>query len=78
MNEQTFIPGTEPQLATGPWTGEVDAAERGRYLVVRSDGYGEMDVFLCDGEGYWLDAFQTEPVAPPALIARIHPPEVVQ
>jgi hypothetical protein len=78
MSEQTFIPGTEPQLATGPWTGEVDAAEAGKYLVVCSNRDGDMDVFYCDGDGAWICERYFGEQPPPRLIARIHLPEVAQ
>lgn len=77
MNNQCFIPGTEPQIATGPWTGEVDSAEAGKYLVVRSDN-DDMDVFLCDGDGAWICVRQLGPQATPVLIARIFEPEVAR
>lgn len=76
MSDQIYIPGTEPQIATGPWTAEVDTAEAGTYLVVRSDCGGNMDIFLCDGDGAWICERQFGPQDPPALIARVYPPEV--
>lgn len=75
MADQTFIPGTEPKFATGPWTGEVDTAEAGKYLVVRSDHDGDMDVFLCDGDGAWICERHLAEQSTPALIARIYSPE---
>lgn len=71
MSEQTFIVGTEPQVATGPWTCEVEGAAAGRYLVMLPDN--ETGVYACDGDDYWLDVITCAPADPPLMIAPIYP-----
>lgn len=77
MSEQTYMPGMEPQIATGAWTSDVAAAKPGSYLVLRTDD-DEMDVFLCDGDGAWIDPVACTPEETPRLIAPIFQPEAAQ
>lgn len=72
MTDQAYITGTEPAPATGPWTGLVDEAEAGRYLVKRSDN-DDMDVFICDGDGAWICMRHLAEQDTPKEIARIRP-----
>lgn len=75
MTQQTFMPGTEPPLATGPWSSEVETAEAGKYLVVCSNRDGEMDVFITNGQGDWICERHFDEQPTPKLIARIYPLE---
>lgn len=70
---QTFIDGTAPIPATGPWTGEVESAKVGKYLVVRADF--RSDVFFCCCNGDWICARDLALQEAPRLIARIYPME---
>lgn len=72
MSEQTFIVGTEPQSATGPWTCEVEGAAAGRYLGISSEE-NEMGIYVCNGYDYWLDVITCAPADPPLMIAPIYP-----
>ena len=74
MTLQTFMPGMEPPMATGPWTSEVESAEAGKYLVVCSNRDGDMDVLITNGQGDWMCERRYAEQPTPKLIARIHPP----
>ena len=76
MTDTAYFDGMAPAPATGPWTGMVDEAARGTYLVKRADN-GEYDVFLCDGDGAWIDMRYGAERETPIAIAMILPEATV-
>lgn len=78
---QTYIPGTAPPPATGPWTAELETLESGTYLG--ETGHGELGIYGYSNaldfeededldECVWLNMQTLEPADPPKLVARIY------
>lgn len=74
---QTYIDGTAPQIAAGPWTAELDGLESGAYLVETHDG--DLGIYLYSGtdkfpdeDPLWIDAIRDEPADSPRMAARIY------
>lgn len=72
MTGQTYISGLTPEPATEPWTGNVESATQGIYLVIEADNR-QINIYIFDGESVWMDYRDLEPQNTPKIIARIRP-----